>query len=361
MSKITTIGLDLAKHVFQVHGVDADGVVVVAKSLKRKQVLAFFASLPPCLVGMEACGSAHYWAREIAKLGHTVKLIPPKYVKAYVKRGKTDAIDAEAICEAVTRPTMTFVRIKPAEQQGLCMLHGVRSKLISQRTQMINAFRGHLSELGIIAPQGMMGIAALAEVVRDAADARLPAIARMTLAVLLRGIEGSDRSIAELDAAIRAGHKACELSRRLETVPGVGPVTASAVRARIGDPHQFENGRHMAAWLGLVPQNDSTGGKLRQRGISKKGDGYLRRLLVSGAMAVIQQARRRPDKYPWVAKLLARMPAKAAAVALANKTARILWAIMANGGRYQPGHRNALYLPAHNPPHNPPVESALAA
>ena len=346
MSEIITVGVDLAKNVFQVHGLDAAGRAVVARKLARGRVLPFFEKLQPCLVGMEACSSAHYWARELTKLGHTVKLMPPNYVKAYVKRGKTDAIDAEAICEAVTRPTMTFVRAKSAEQQGLCMLHGVRAKLVSQRTQAINALRGHLGELGVIAPQGMLGIATLAQIVRDKSDARLPAIARATLEVLLVQIEGTDAQVARLDAAIRAEHKASEESRRLDTVPGVGPITASAIRARIGDPRQFENGRHMAAWLGLVPEQASSGGKEKQRGISKKGDGYLRRLLVSGAMAVVKQAQRRPEKYPWLAKLLGRMPGKAAAIALANKTARILWAIMMSGGRYQPGHRNASHLPA---------------
>ena len=346
MSKITTAGLDLAKNVFQVHGVDQHGKAVVNKPLKRSQVPAFFEKLLPCLVGMEACSSAHYWARELTKLGHTVKLMPPKYVKAYVKRGKTDAIDAEAICEAVTRPSMTFVRAKPAEQQGLCMLHSVRAKLVSQRTQAINALRGHLGEFGVIAPQGMLGIAALALIVRDTSDARLPGIARVALEALLAQIEGTDAQVARLDEAIRAEHKASEESRRLDTVPGVGPITASAIRARIGDPGQFENGRHMAAWLGLVPEQASSGGKEKQRGISKKGDGYLRRLLVSGAMSVVRQAQRRPEKYPWLAKLLGRMPGKAAAIALANKNARILWTIMAHGGRYQPGHRNASFLPA---------------
>jgi transposase len=346
MTRITTIGVDLAKIVFQVHAVDAAGKVVVARKLSRKQFLAFFAGLEPCLIGMEACGSAHYWAREIGKFGHTVKLMPPKYVKAYVKRGKTDAGDAEAICEAVRRPTMTFVPVKSAEQQGLAMLHSARRTLIGQRTQGINAMRGHLSELGVIAAKGLLGLAELAEIVRDKNDVRLTAMARTSLLVLLEQIEHTSAEIARLDAVLAGEHKTNETSRRLETVPSIGPVIASALRARVGDARQFENGRHMAAWIGIVPENDSTGGKVKQKGISKKGDRYLRHLLVSGAMAVVRQAQRRPDKYPWVVKLLSRMSAKAAAIALANKTARIAWAIMVNGGTYEAGHRAAPYRDA---------------
>jgi transposase len=346
MTRITTIGVDLAKNVFQVHGVDARGEVVVAKQLRRKQVLAFFAKLEPCLVGMEACGSAHYWARELGKLGHSVKLMPPKYVKAYVKRGKTDAGDAEAICEAVARPTMTFVPVKSVEQQGLAMLHSVRQTLIGQRTQAINAMRGHLSELGIIAAKGFLGLAELAKIVRNESDARLPAMARVALVILLEQIEHTSAEVARLDAALKREHKSSAESVALETVPSIGPVTASALRARVADARQFENGRHMAAWIGLVPENDSTGGKAKQKAISKKGDRYLRQLLVNGAMAVVRQAQRKPEKYPWLAKLLGRMPAKAAAIALANKTARIAWAIMVNGGTYEAGHRPARYRPA---------------
>jgi transposase len=346
MTRITTIGVDLAKKVFQIHGVDAQGKVVVARQLRRKQVLSFFADLPPCLVGMEACGSAHYWARELTRLGHTVKLMPPKYVKAYVKRGKTDAGDAEAICEAVRRPTMTFVPVKSVEQQGLAMLHSVRQTLIGQRTQAINAMRGHLSELGIVAARGILGLAELAGIVRDESDVRLPAMARAALLILLEQIGRTGAEIARLDAALEREHKSSATGARLETIPSIGPVTASALRARVTDPRQFENGRHMAAWIGLVPENDSTGGKTRQKGISKKGDRYLRQLLVNGAMAVVRQAQRKPEKYPWLAALLARTSAKAAAIALANKTARIAWAIMVNGGSYEAGHRPSKYRPA---------------
>ena len=343
MTKITTIGLDLAKNVFQVHGVDAEGRVGVARQLRRKQVLAFFAKLPPCLVGIEACGSAHYWAREIAKLGHTVKLMPAKYVKAYVKRGKTDAGDAAAICEAVSRPSMTFVPVKGVEQQGLSMLHGVRSKLVSQRIQLVNAVRGHLSELGIVAERGLLGLAALAAIVRDKSDGRLPMMARAALLVVINQIETISAEIARLDKALREENKANDIGRRLETIPSVGPVIASAFRARVTKPELFENGRHLAAWIGIVPENDSTGGKPKQKGLSKKGDRYLRSLLVNGAMAIVRQARMRPDKYPWVAGLLARMSAKQAAIAIANKTARIAWVLMVRGGVYETGHRAHAY------------------
>jgi len=343
MRTITTIGIDLAKKVFQVHGVDAEGKVVVARKLRRKEVLAFFAKLAPCLVGMEACGSAHYWAREIAKLGHTVKLMPPKYVKAYVKRGKTDAGDAAAICEAVTRPSMSFVPVKGLEQQGLSMLHSARSQLIGQRTQLVNAVRGHLSELGIIAERGLLGLGELAAIVRDESDQRLPAAARAALMILVRQIEAVSAGIAALDSTLRKENKASELGPLLKTIPSVGPVIASALRARVTNAKLFENGRHLSAWIGLVPENDSTGGKVKQKGLSKKGDRYLRSLLVNGAMAVVQQAQKRPDKHPWVTKLLGRMSAKQAAIAIANKTARIAWAIMVHGGVYEAGHRAPQY------------------
>src|SRR5215468_3220899 len=343
MTTITTIGLDLAKKVFQVHGVDAEGVVVVARKLRRKEVLAFFAKLPPCLVGIEACGSAHFWSREITKLGHTVKLMPPKYVKAYVKRGKTDAGDAAAICEAVTRPSMTFVPVKGVEQQGLSMVHSARSQLIGQRTQLINAVRGHLSELGIVAERGLLGLAELAAIVRDESDKRLPEAARASLMILVRQIETLSAEIVSIDSVLSKENKASELGPRLETIPSVGPVIASALRARVTDAKLFKNGRHLSAWIGVVPENDSTGGKVRQNGLSKKGDRYLRSLLVNGAMAVVQQAQIRPDKHPWVTKLLGRMSAKQAAIAIANKTARIAWAIMVHGGVYEAGHRAPQY------------------
>src|SRR5262249_15832239 len=331
------------KKVFQVHGVDAEGKVVVARKLRRKEVLAFFAKLAPCLVGMEARGSAHYWGREIAKLGHTVKLMRPKYVKAYVKRGKTDAGDGAGICEAGGGPSMTFVPVKGIEQQGLSMVHGARSQLIGQRTQLINAVRGHLSELGIVAARGLLGLAELAEIVGNKKDKRMPVTARAALMILVWQIETVSSEIAAPDNALRKENKASELGPRLETVPSIGPVTASAFRARVTDPKLFKNGRHLSAWIGVVPENDSTGGKVKQKGLSKKGDRYLRSLLVNGAMAVVRQAQRRPDRHPSVAKLLGRMSKKQAAIAIANKTARIAWAIMVHGGVYQAGHRAPQY------------------
>jgi transposase len=340
MQQIRVIGLDIAKTVFQVHAVDRGGEVLIAKSLKRKGVLAFFSKVSPCLVGMEACGTAFHWAREITKCGHTVKLMPPKYVKAYVKRGKTDAGDAAAICEAVSRPSMTFVPIKSAENQAIAMLHSTRQLLIGQRTQSINSLRGHLAEFGIVAPQGLIGVAALAGIVRDECDSRLPLAARVALIPVVAQIEATSAEIAKLDRAIAADHKASETSRNLATIPSVGAIVATAIRARIPNPHGFRNGRHMAAWLGLVPEQDSSAGKTKQKGISKKGDRYLRQLLVTGAMAVIRQARKRPDKHPWLTKLLARTHPKVAAVALANKTARIAWAILVRGGTYQSEHRS---------------------
>jgi len=343
MRTITTIGIDLAKKVFHVHGVDADGKVVVARKLRRKDVLAFFTKLAPCQVGMEACGSAHYWAREIAKLGHSVRLMPPKYVKAYVKRGKTDAGDAAAICEAVTRPSMSFVPVKGLEQQGLSMLHSARSQLIGQRTQLINAVRGHLSELGIIAARGLLGLAELAAIVRNESDQRLPAIARTALMILVVQIETISKELTKLDSMLRKENKASELGARLETIPSVGPVIGSAFRARVTDAALFKNGRHLSAWIGIVPENDSTGGKVKQKGLSKKGDRYLRSLLVNGAMAVVRQAQKRPDKYPWVTRLLGRVSNKQAAIAIANKTARIAWVVMVRGGIYEAGHRAAHY------------------
>ena len=343
MTAITTIGIDLAKKVFQIHGVDAESKLVVARKLRRKEVLAFFAKLAPCLVGMEACGSAHYWAREIAKFGHNVKLMPPKYVKAYVKRGKTDASDAAAICEAVTRPSMLFVPVKGVEQQGLSMLHSARLQLIGQRTQMINAVRGHLSEFGIVAERGLLGFAQLTGIVRDEKDQRLPATARAALMILVRQIERVSAEIAALDTLLRKENKANELGSRLVTIPSIGQVIASALRARVTDPKLFENGRHLSAWIGIVPENDSTGGKVKQKGLSKKGDRYLRSLLITGAIAGVRQAKIRPDKYPGVTKLLGRMSTKQAAVAIANKTARIAWAIMVHGGVYEAGHRASQY------------------
>ena len=263
--QVTTIGLDLAKNVFQVHGVDKEGEVVIAKKVRRQGLLPFFSKIDPCLVGMEACGSAHHWARELKALGHEVRLMPPSYVKAYVKRGKNDAADAAAICEAVTRPSMRFVPIKSAEQQSVLMLHRSRDLLIRQRTMLVNALRSHLAELGIVAPQGRCKIVALIEVVRDENDARLPPMARQALAILIAQMRDLQSSIKALERALLTWHRSNEASRRLESIPGVGVITATALAATVTDPAHFKSGRQFAAWLGLVPRQNSSGVRTAER------------------------------------------------------------------------------------------------
>ena len=334
--QITTIGLDLAKQVFQVHGVDRDGRVVVRKRLRRSEVLAFFRGAEPCLVGMEACATAHHWARELSRLGHEVRLMPPAYVKPYVKRGKNDAADAEAICEAVTRPTMRFVPIKSAEQQAALMLHRVRDLLVRQRTVLINALRGHLAEFGIIAPQGTGRVGELvAAVVGENTDV-LPSLARQALLGVVGELQALGDRIVDAEKAILAWHRSSDASRRLATIPGIGPITASAIVATVADPTQFHSGRQFAAWIGLVPRQNSSGGKERLGGISKQGDRYLRRLLVVGATTVIRHARTRSaTEAGWLQGLLARRPARLASVAQANKAARVAWALLTRGGTYQ--------------------------
>jgi len=333
--QITTIGLDIAKNVFQVHGIDAAEKVVVRKQLRRSQVLAFFKALPPCLIGMEACATAHYWARELTKLGHTVRLMPAKDVKAYVKRNKNDAADAEAICEAVRRPTMRFVQAKSAEQQGRLMLHRTRDLLMRQRTQVINALRAHLAELGITAAQGNAGLKELLAIIASDEDERLPVDAHASLVVLAAELQAMQTLIGSLEKRILAQHRKNEASRRLETIPGIGFVGATAIAATVTDPTAFQSGRDFAAWIGLVPRQDSTGGKQKLGPISKQGDRYLRRILVVGAHAVLRYARQNPEKYPWLTQLLARKPFKVVAVALANKMARTAWALLAHGGTYR--------------------------
>src|SRR5713101_5257680 len=299
--QITTIGLDIAKNVFQVHGIDAAEKVVVRKQLRRGQVMKFFEALSPCLIGMEACATAHYWARELRKLGHQVRLMPAKDVKAYVKRNKNDAADAEAICEAVRRPTMRFVQVKSAEQQGRLMQHRTRDLLMRQRTQAINALRAHLAELGIVAAQ----------------------------------LQALQTMIGSIEKRIIGQHRASEESRRVATVPGIGTLGASAITATVTDPSAFRSGRDFAAWIGLVPRQDSTGGKPKLGPISKQGDRYLRRLLVVGAHSVLRRAKQNPEKYPWLTQLLARRPFKVVAIALANKMAGVAWALLAKGGTYR--------------------------
>ncbi|SOC21761.1 IS110 family RNA-guided transposase [Rhodobacter maris] len=333
MDEVTTIGLDLAKTYFQVHGVDERGRTVVQRRLRRSEVLVFFRKLSPCLVGMEACATAHHWARELLELGHDVRLMPPAYVKAYVKRGKTDAADAEAICEAVTRPSMRFVAVKTVDQQGVLMLHKTRDLLVRQRTMPVNALRGHLAEFGLVTAKGAAGVKAAIAAFVTARD-MLPAEARATLGVIAAQLRGLEGEIEQLEGKIVAWHRANETSRRLATIPGIGPITASAIAAAVPDGSMFRSGRQFAARLGLTPRAHSSGGRVRKLGISKQGDGYLRRLLVVGATAVMRMARQPTKAESWAGRLLERKPAKLAAVAQANKTARIAWAVMTRGTVY---------------------------
>jgi len=333
--QITTIGLDIAKNVFQVHGIDAAEKVVVRKQLRRSQVMAFFASLPPCLIGMEACATAHYWARELTKLGHEVRLMPAKDVKAYVKRNKNDAADAEAICEAVRRPTIRFVRVKSAEQQGQLMQHRTRDLLMRQRTQATNGLRAHLAELGIVAAQGREGVKQLLAIIADDRDERLPIEARASVMILAAQLQALQTLIGSIERRIIKQHRSNEASKRVATIPGIGVIGATTITAVVPDAKVFRSGRDFAAWIGLVPRQDSTGGKPKLGPISKQGDRYLRRILVVGAHAVLRRARQQPEKYPWLTQLLARRPFKVVAVALANKMARIAWALLAKGGTYR--------------------------
>ena len=336
MQTVTTIGLDIAKSVFQVHGIDAEDRVIIRRQLKRRYVLAFFQKLPPCLVGIEACASSHYWSRELKALGHSVRLMPPAYVKPYVKRQKNDAMDAEAICEAVTRANMRFVATKTPEQQSCLMLHRTRHLFIRQQTAVINAIRARLAELGIVAPIGRKGVEELLDVVADPRDKRVPEVARMCLAALGAQLRRLKEQILEFDRLILAWHRSNEASRRLDVIPGVGPVLATALVASIADPKAFRSGRNFSAWIGLVPKQHSSGGKDRLGGISKQGDRYLRSLFMAGALAVIRYAKIHGTKHRrWLTALLARRPTKVAAIALANKIARMVWAMMARGERYK--------------------------
>jgi len=336
MQAVTTIGLDIAKSIFQVHGVDAEGNVIIRRQLKRRYVLAFFQKLPPCLVGIEACASSHHWSRELQALGHRVRLMPPAYVKPYVKRQKNDATDAEAICEAVSRPNMRFVATKTTEQQGCLMLHRTRHLFIRQQTAVINAIRAHLAEFGIVAPVGRNGVDQLLGVVADANDKRLPAVARACVAALGAQLQMLKAQILQFDRLIRAWHRSSEASKRLDEIPGVGPALATALVASVADPKAFRSGRDFSAWIGLVPKQNSSGGKERLGSISKRGDRYLRSLFTAGALAVIRYAKIHGTKHrPWLTALLARRPTKVAAIALANKIARMAWAMMARGERYK--------------------------
>src|ERR1043166_6261777 len=342
MGEVSTIGLDIAKSVFQVHGVDDAGTIVMCKRINRSKVLQFFGDLSPCLVGIEACPTAHYWSRRLQALGHNVRLLPPSYVKAYLKRSKNDANDAAAICEAVTRPSMRFVATKSEQQQSGLMLHRSRQLLVCQRTMLSNAIRGHMAELGIISAKGRNGTAELLKIIANEQDDRIPEAARFSLAVLARQYAAIRSEIVAIEKRIHAWHRSSEESRRLGEIPGVGPIVATALVAEVGDWKMFSSGRSLAAWIGFVPRQHSSGGKERLGSISKQGNRHLRWLLVAGAMAVIRYARQHGTKRLWLARLMDRRPIKVGAVALENKIARMAWAMMVRGERF----KEAKLLPA---------------
>jgi transposase len=334
--QITTVGLDIAKNLFQVHGADAKGRVVLKRKLARGKVLEFFATLPACLVGLEACGAAHYWARELTRLGHQVRLMPPQYVRPYVKTNKHDAADAEACCEAVQRPGMRFVPAKSEDQQAMLVLHRVREQLLKQRTATINALRGHLAEFGIVAARRQIGLRELLAVVADVEDRRIPPLARELLESLVAHLRDLERRTAELDRRLVEATRDGAACERLTAVPGVGPVIATALVAAVGNAKSFSSGRHLAAWLGLVPRQRSSGGKERLLGLSKRGDGYLRRQLMHGARAMVRISPGREGKlWSWIKGLLGRRAFNVVVAAVANKLARILWALLSRGETYR--------------------------
>ena len=338
---ITTLGIDIAKSVFQLHGVDADGTIVMQKKLRRGAVLDVLGKLTPCLIGMEACATSHHWAREIAALGHDVRLIPPAYVKPYVKRQKNDAADAEAICEAVTRPNMRFVPVKTQEQQGVLVLHRSRDLLMRQRTMILNAIRAHFAEFGIIAAQGPRKVVELILRLREDNASDLPETARSALQALAVQLDSLGQEIRTIERQLMAWHWQNQASQRLETIPGVGLITATALAASVPDPTVFTSGRQFAAYLGLVPRQNSSGGKDRLGHISKMGNGYLRRLLVVGATSVTRRAPTTDTRTgAWVRSLLERKPTRLVTVAIANKTARTAWALLARGETYQANPSN---------------------
>jgi transposase len=338
---ITTLGIDLAKSVFQLHGVNAQGAVVLQKKLRRGAVLTFLGRLEPCLIGIEACATSHYWAREFATLGHTVRLIPPSYVKPYVKRQKNDAADAEAICEAVTRPNMRFVAVKTEEQQGVLVLHRSRDLLMRQRTMILNAIRAHFAEFGIVTAQGPRKVEELVSRLRDNEGLELPDVVRSALLALAAQLDSLAAEVRNIERRLKAWHKQNAASQRLETIPGVGILTATALAASVPDPTVFKSGRQFAAYLGLVPRQNSSGGKDRLGHISKMGNGYLRRLLVVGATSVTRRAPTTDTRTgAWVRSLLERKPTRVVTVAIANKTARTAWALLTKGETYKAAPAN---------------------
>lgn len=340
--KITTVGIDLAKNVFQVHAVSVTGQVVHRRQLRRDQMMTFFTKLEPCLVGMEACGSAHYWARKLQTLGHTVKLMAPQFVKPYVKSNKHDMADAEAICEAVARPNMRFVPVKTVEQQSVLALHRVRQGMVKARTAQANQIRGLLAEFGLIVPQGIHHLPKLIPTLLEDEQDRLPGSFRELILRLLDHLKELHRQVDELETQILQWHRASPLSKRVEKVPGIGPLTATALVASVGDARNFANGRQLAAWLGLVPKQHSTGGKAKLLGISKRGDSYLRTLFIHGGRSVVKQAERQQALAAgWLGHLIGRRNKNVAAVAMANKNARTVWALLAHDREYQADYAGA--------------------
>lgn len=339
--KITTIGIDLAKEVFQIHGVDERGRIVLRKQLRRNKMTKFFANIEPCLIGMEACSSSHHWARKLGEFGHTVKLMSPQFVKPYVKTNKHDVADAEAICEAVSRPNMRFVAIKSVEQQAILSVHRARQCLVKARTAQANQIRGLLSEFGIVIPQGIHSIARRVPDILEDAENGLPGTMRHLLRRLNDHLKELGRQAEELELQIKLWHKENEASQRLEVIPGIGPITASAIVATVGNATEFKNGKQLSAWFGLVPKQYSSGGKQLLLGISKRGDTYLRTLLIHGARAVIRYTENKTEPESWLRKLITRRNKNVAAVALANKNARIIWALLVKGTTYCPNHITA--------------------
>jgi len=336
VDQITRIGMDTSKQLFQLHGVNAAEEPVLRRKLRRSQMIAFFAALPPTVIGIEAGGAAHHWSRTLSALGHEVRIMAPQFVKPYVKRGKNDAADAEALCEAVSRPTMRFVPEKTAEQQAALMLVSLRDRLVRSRTQLTNAIRGHAAEFGLIAARGTDKIAPLLE--RIAGDSNLPALARSLFAQLGEEFAQLQERLKKVDVALMAWHRQSEVSRRLAEIPGVGPIGASMLALKTPDPRSFKSARHFAAWIGLTPKDHSTGGRTRLGGITRAGDEGLRSVLVVGATALIQHMRRGSRLWPWLQRLLASKPYKLVAVALANKIARIAWKLMTSGHGYEPAY-----------------------